>query len=732
MKKRTKLNKRTIRSRRRARALRLLLAALLCLALCACDVPGGGNGPSNTPRPTGPAATPAPTAAPSPQPSAEATPEPTEEPIRVAPEEALTIACEPFSGRYDPFDAAEGSDRLLLRLTQTPLLCRNADGSFAETAEGVGAAGLRVMSRGEGSTLLRITMRENVRYDDGGYADASDLIFTLYVLLDPDYDGNLDLRDSAIAGLEAYRTGTSPAVLEKCEELYGEAAAGEGPLAELMELCLREAWGRSLRTLTRRCREEYLESYAYYALGVTAEAALEQEGALRAFTMWCAGLAESADDYGIMKDSLGNKWNPAAGNLPEEGDLIDLFSASYGSAAAFDDALGMETQRLAKEEFIRRCGEADPENIPAIQVSGITKVDDYTVDLLLESFSQEDLERLGQLWLLPLSAYGEESLFRPAEGCYGFPYRDLSALRAGDRDAAVGAGPFRMAESEEGFHLEANLYYYGGSPKVGEIWFETAPREELLQLVSEGSADLACLPGSPELFAAARELPDLALRSISTDVWGILTLNRRSKDGADDTGDSGEDAAGEEETETEADAERLARAGLEEALLELATVCCRASAGEYFGGAALPVTDEETEEEALEAFRRAMERLPEGETVSFTALVPGGGKGDHPCWAGLSHAGELLKELGAELIVQDFTDDADFWAAVDAGEGDLWAGAEHLGAKAEEALGEDRRAVYRRLDLLALNSQRFELLSLPVELTWARDHISVIETLELK
>ena len=38
----------------------------------------------------------------------------------------------------------------------------------------------------------------------------------------------------------------------------------------------------------------------------------------------------------------------------------------------------------------------------------------------------------------------------------------------------------------------------------------------------------------------------------------------------------------------------------------------------------------------------------------------------------------------------------------------------------------------RRLDLLALNSGRFELLSLPVELSWARDHISVVETLELK
>ena len=630
------------------------------------------------------------------------------------------IACEPFSGRYDPFDAAEGPDLLLLRLTQTPLLCRNADGSFAETAEGTGAAGLRIMGRGDGSTVLRIAMRENVRYADGSYADADDLLFTLYVLLDPDYEGGLKLRDSAIAGLEAYRTGTDPAVLEKCEELYEEAAAEEGQADELLQLCLRAAWGRSLRSLTQRCREEYLKYYAFYALGVSAEAAAEQEGALRAFTLWCAGLAEPADDSGNMKDAQGNKWNPAAGKNPEEGDIIDLFSATYGSAEAFDEALDMETVRLAKEEFIRRCGMAYDANVPPLQVSGITKVDDYTVDLVLESFSTADLERLGQLWLLPMPIYGDEKLFRPAEGSYGFSYGNLSELRAKIGEISVGAGPFQAVESEEGFHLEANLYYYGGSPKVGEVWFETAPREELLQLVSEGSADLTCLPGSPEVFQLARELPDLALRSISTDIWGILTLNRTPK------------AAEAAEAAEDTDAEGLARAGVEEALLDLAAACCRASAGEYFSGAALPVTAELTEEETLEAFRKALAYLPEGEKVSFTALVPGKGRGDHPCWEGLSRASELLKELGAELVLRDFEEDEAFWAAVDAGEGDLWVSAEHLGAKPEETLGGDCRLLYRRLDLLALNSQRFELLSMPVELTWARDHISVAETLELK
>ena len=719
MKKRMKMDLRTMRRRQRVEALCLLLTAAFCLTLCGCTSPGGESGPVSTPRP---AATPVVTAAA--VPTAGPTPEPSEEPIRSAPEDALTIACEPFSGRCDPFDAAEGPELLLLRLTQTPLLCRNADGSFPETPEGVGAAGLRVVTRSDGTTALRISMRENVRYADGSYADADDLLFTLYALLDPDYCGALKLRDCDILGLKAYRTATSPEVLEKCEGLYAEASAGEGPLAELAELCLRIAWGRSLETLTERCREEYLGDYAYYALGMGAEEASGQEGALRAFTLWCAGLADAADDYGVMKDRAGNRWEPAAGKTPEPEELIDLFAGSFGSAGAFDAALGMETERLAEEEFIRRCGSADADNAPPLRVSGITRVDDYTVDLVLDRFSPADLERLGQLWLLPMPVYGEEELFRPDEGSYGFPYGDLSGLRARSGMPGVGAGAFAAAQSEEGFHLEANLYYYGGSPKVGQVWFETAPREDLLGLVSEGGADLACLPGSREAFQLARELPDLSLRSIATDVWGILTLRQPTAEY--------EAEEPSEETAEAAAEERAARAGLEQALLDLAAVCCRASAGEYYDGAALPTAGEETEESALEAFRMALAQRPEGEKAAFTALVPGEGRGDHPCWAGLQRVSELLSALGAELRLRDFGDAGDYWAAVDAGEGDLWLDAEHLGSLGEEALGPERRAIYRRLDLLALNSRRFELLSLPVELTWARDHISVVETLELK
>ena len=690
--------KRTTGKTERGRLLGLLLAFLLFLGLAAC---------AGEPREAAPSALPAPTPLPAGTPAPTPAPEPTPTP-RETPEEAVTLAIPPVTGAWGPFDAAAGGDRAVQRLTQLPLLFRRADGSFPESAGEEGAAGIRISLRGEDSTVLRIAMREDIRFSDGSYADASDLLFTLYFLLDPGYDGQFRLRDCALAGLREYRCRCSSELLEKYGALFDEP--GE-EYAQAREDCLRLAWDRELRALTEICREEYLETYAPYALGIPAEDARENEGALRAFTMWCAGLAESADDEGVLRDALGRSWRPAAGDLPGEEALYELFSLSYPAPGAFDRALGMETEVLAREEFIRRFAAEDPENLDApAGIRGIQAVDDYNVDLYLDTFSAADLERLGGLFLASLRGCGEESLFRPEEGSYGFVFgeADPSAARS-----APGAGAYVLREAgETGLRLEKNAEVKPGSAAPGELWLLTAPEEELLSLVAEEKADLACLPGSAEVWGAAGELPQLTLRSVATDVYGWLELDP---------------AAFEREDEA------LGLA-LREAVSRVAAACCRRSAAAYFGAAASILGPEETPEEALEAASELLGELPEGTGAAFLALVAGGGSGAHPCWEGLLEASRLLSSLGVALTVTDAGDDAAFWAAVDGREAALWAGASHeLTPPGENGtLTENRQAVYRRLDLLAVNNRRVDVLTLPVELTWCRDHLSILHSLALK
>ena len=677
------------------RALCLGLVLLLCLGASACARQGGSAPTPATATPTA-----RPTETPSPP------PEPTPTP-RGTPEDALSIAIPPAAGAWGPFDAASGGDKTVQRLTQTPLLARGADGSFPESPEGVGAAGVRVTLRGDGSTVLRLHMREDIRFADGSYADALDLLFTLYFLLDPSYEGQLRLRDCAITGLTEYRCRCSSALLETYSLLYDEPGEEYAPLREE---CLRLMWDRELRALTALCREEYLETYAPFALGLEAEEALLEEGNLRVFAMWCAGLAENADDYGYVRDTLGRSWNPSAGILPDEEALYEVFSLSYPGPEAFDRALGRSVDPLAREEFIRRCAALDPENTDAPKtVSGIRPVDDYTVELSLDRFSREDLERLGSLFLASLRACGDESLYLPEEGLFGFPYGETELLRS---RSAPGAGPYTLGESEEtGLRLAANENYYPGAPAIGELWLLAAPEGELLTLVKEGQADLVYLPGSAALLEEAGSLPQLTLRSVASDVYGWLEFAPA--------------AFGEDETWS---------LMLREAVLGVVGACCRASAKEYFGGAALVLGPEEDPEEALEAAKELLSGLPEDLAPELNVLLSAGGSGAHPCWAGLQEAARLLEEAGVTLTVKDALDDASFWAAVDGGEADLWCAASHEGKPPapDGTLTETRLALYRRLDALLVNNERLDILTLPVELTWVRDHLSVIETLALR
>ena len=675
------------------RALSLLLPVLLCLGFAACASP---SGPETTPIPaaTAPASTPSP--APEPTPSPTPTPGPTPEP---PPAGVLTLACPVQDRACSPLETGAGRGQLLLELTQAPLLSMLPDGSFSPTPEGGGAAGLRVAERGDGRAALRITLREDVRFSDGSYADADDMLLTLYVLLHPDYRGGLRLRDCAIAGLEEYRTGMSTALLEQYASLYPQALAGEGELSDMAAEALTRAWEQTLQELTERCRNSYLETYASFALGLSPETAAEDEGALRAFCLWCAGLAAPADDRGVMTDTRGQSWNPGAGQTPDHAALRASFTAAYGSAEGVDAALGTEICRLAREEFLRSCAAGEEENAAPAGIPGVSKVDDYTVELLLDAFTPADLARLGELWLLPSAVLGGKELFDPDTGCLTGETGALASMLS-DRDQPLpGAGPFILLPGEDELRLEANPWYFGGEPKIGEL--RLLEGEDPLDLFAAGEADLALLPATPESLEKAWETGELRL--LPGEICGYLELSPSLTEGAE-----GEPS--------------LARA-----ILDLAAACCRASAREYFGDAALVPEDGIGEEKALEALAAQLGALPEEDgTITLLAFVSGGGKGDHPCVAGLQRCAELLASLDLTLSVTDAASDGAFWTAVDAGEASLWAAAAPLG---QLNCGE-RALVYRRLVLLAADPRRVKAASLPEELTPAWELPSALAALE--
>ena len=66
---------------------------------------------------------------------------------------------------------------------------------------------------------------------------------------------------------------------------------------------------------------------------------------------------------------------------------------------------------------------------------------------------------------------------------------------------------------------------------------------------------------------------------------------------------------------------------------------------------------------------------PEGASLEYELLIPGGGAGDHPSFMICTLAKEALAEIGINLIVTDLTQQSDLWTAIEAGTCAMWAAA---------------------------------------------------------
>ena len=353
-------------------------------------------------------------------------------------------------------------------------------------------------------------------------------------------------------------------------------------------------------------------------------------------------------------------------------------------------------------------------------VSGIRLVDDYTLEITMERDGEENLRCLRELYLLPLDAYGDRSLFRPEEGSYGFAFGDLGTIRANPGQS--GAGAYYLSFQDGNMpYLEANPCYYLGRAAIAAVNFLCLP-EEMLDAVAQGLADAALLAGNRERFLQAESL-GLLRSGVAADVFGCLAL---WNDGVSVSGD------GEGEA-------------LQRAVLTVLQACCALSAQEYFGASARVLPAPTVEEAAAEAEAllsglgfAAGEDGAGAPAVELELLIPGGGTGDHPCWAGALQAAELLQRLGLALRVTDVRSSNEFWDLVDSHGAAAWAAAEQLpvwaDASSEAVFGPEHAQLllYQRCDLAVFSPERVQKDSIPAEQTAAFDWISCIQNLQLR
>ena len=653
------------------------LALLLALMMCVGVLAGCGN------------STPAPAESSAPAESAEPASDNSDTP--------LVVGYSPFSSKFSPFFAETAYDQDVASMTAISLLTSDRTGAIVYNGiEGetinyngtdytyYGPADLVVTENADGTVYYDFTMREDLVFSDGEPVTIDDVIFSMYVLCDPTYDGASTLYAQPIEGMEEYRSG-----MDTRQNLI--LAAGPDAYAE-NEFYTEDQYN-TFWAAFNAAGEKFAQEIIDY---VVALGYAEEGNVAAAASAWGYELAEdatAADFFAAIVDNYGYDLSDDGINAETAGTSISAFIEAELGDAADEYKAGVQT------------GES------AANISGIQKTGDYSMRVVTTKVDATAIYQLG-VTIAPLHYYGDASLYDYDNNSFGFTKGDLSSVRA-KTTQPMGAGPYKFIKFENGVvNFEANDLYFQGAPKTKYINFLETQEADKLNGVVTGTIDITDPSFSKDVVAAVESANGGTLNG------DVITVNTVDNLGYGYIGMCSKvmNVGGEPDSE--------ASKNLRKAFGTIFSVYRDVAIDSYYGERASVInypisntswaapqptddgykvafsvdvdgndiyTSDMTAEQKYEAAKQAalgyfeaagytvedgkLTAAPEGAALEYELWIPGDGVGDHPSFMVCTLASDALKSIGMNLIINDLTNSSDLWTALDAQTVAMWAAA---------------------------------------------------------
>ena len=662
----------------------LLLALVLCLGLlagCASKTTDDATTPSDT--------TPADDTS---KDTTEGGEDATDETVG-NPDGTIVIAETGFEGKFSPFFAASAPDQAAHALTQAVLL--NADRRGEIIMHGIegetrsyngtdytyyGLADCEVTENDDGTVTYAITLRDDVTFSDGTPMTIDDVIFNMYVYMDPTYDGSATFYSVPIVGIDEYRGGMDT-------RMNVILAAGPDGY-EANDLYTEEQYN-TFWAAFQTAGEKFAQSIADYVM--------ENYGAAdfaAAVAMWGYEANDAAELWSKIVETYGYDLSDDGINKEVATTSITDFLAEEIGDTWNDYIVGVKT------------GES------ADHVEGIVKTGDYSMTLTTSELSTTAIYQL-QREIAPLHYYGDASLYDYDNNSFGFPKGDLSLVRA-KTSTPMGAGPYIFKEYSDGvFYTDANPNYFLGAPKNGHVNMKETQEADKITGIQSGALDISDPSYSLEV---RNQIADI--NGADGDDGAIITTRLMDYRGygyialAAGNVKVGDDPASQESRDLRKAIMTVLSAyrdeGIDSYYGETASVINYPISNTSWAapqvtddgyqiaystdveGNAIYTADMSTEDKYAAALNAALgyfeaagytvengmvTAAPEGAAMEYTVNIGGSGNGDHPTFQVLTNAAAALKTIGFNLIVNDMAQAADLFASYKSGEAEGWVAA---------------------------------------------------------
>lgn len=477
----------------------------------------------------------------------------------------FVVSYSDFSEKFSPFYAETAYDVDVYGMTQVSLLSATKNGEIitktVNGADGVDPDGNLIKSAGytaadgqnykgiatvdienigktdgdgdaEDNYLYTFNLRRGVKFTNGETLTVDDVLFNIYVLVDPSYSGASTLYSVPIKGLAAYQAGTTDsALVETANGIFDKVvakyyvenadadatytvAADDGFAQsdyDFVKSSMDAGWEQTCDSICSYVQSSYASyvSAGYgglYSDTTKYPSPFSIEGFYVAYgmRMWGFGSWEKDAD----KNYTGKFKCAVDGQVYDLSECTLAFMAkmtklAYEGVAFTGDGKGFfEVESTStsydfvagsKTAYVAHYVSEHPSDSSVYAISGIKKINNYKFTIETTEFSAVSIYQFA-LTVAPLSYYGDKDSFHyssDSKACFGFPKADLSLIKA-KTTQPLGAGAYIFKEFKDGVvYFEANANYYSGSPAIKYVQFREAPESEFVSSVATGLADMS-------------------------------------------------------------------------------------------------------------------------------------------------------------------------------------------------------------------------------------------------
>ena len=644
--------------------LALVLALVMVFALCAC-------GESNTPAP-------------------EESKAPVEESKAPVEENTSTLvyATSTFGQKFSPFFYTIAYDEEVVSSFTGGLLAADRGGAIihhgieGETVEYngtdytyYGMGDVDVVQNDDGSVDYNLTMRDDLVFSDGTPATIDDVIFGIYVMADPSYDGSSTVYALPIEGMADYYNSQ-----QYLYKLLAEAGRDNTDFS-IWDEATQTAFWASIDAAGAKLAQEVVDtvvgSYNTDEYAATIEATPDEIAADPALQVKFGMFMWGYEDAWAEGATAADFWAAIEANFDSVIEAAETESAGSSIWDLMDD--------FADYDKLVATGDDVP------NIKGIIRTGDYTLTVHMTSYDATAIYNMG-FTIAPLHHYGDVSKYDYDNNKFGFDKGDLSGVKAKTSEP-LGCGPYIFKSYENGVvTMEANPTYFLGEPKTKTILFKEGEDADYVPGIVTGTYDLAVPSISEETLNAITdansngELTGDTLTTILVDYrgYGYLGINADLVNIAGDPGSEESKALRKGfmtvlavYRDTVINSYYGARAAVIQYPISNTSWAAPQPADEGYRAAYSvdadgndifdsSMNDEQKYDAALKAAVTFFEKAgytfdadgkvvsaPAGAPESYEILIPGNGKQDHPTYGVATAASKALETIGIKLTVND-------------------------------------------------------------------------------